>query len=186
MLQFTNLPNGDMQITADSSDALLFEVMKQFGQGMVVVPRSYVPRAAFTNRQRLVVTSKENAAKLVNAAYQVYEISPITIKVIARDADSFFVAMQEVHEKGYVFQTGSATLTFGSYSAVSRLQDAVPSADETPVSDTVPNFDMSVAMSFNSKEELIAYCEQFGIEVDKRKTLTTIQNWLQAKSLEGN
>lgn len=181
MLQFTYLPNGNLQITTDTADVLLQELMNQFSQGMSVVPRSLVPRNAYTPTMKLVVTATANVPKLLNPSYQSYEISPITVKVIARDADSFFVGMQDMYNLGYNYSAGSAVMAFGSYSAVSSQDVAGEQPDPTPVSDDVPTFNLDVALSYNSKEEVIAYCEQYGIEVDKRKTLAKIQNWLQSQ-----
>lgn len=184
MLQFSHLQNGDLQITCGTADHLLNELMKQLAQGMLYVPRSFVPRNVYTPSCRLAVGHHTSVAKVINPSCDTYEISPISRKIIARNAEDFFGGVQASFADGFTYSPGSANLTFGSYSAVMTKAD-VAEAQETPVTQDVPTFDLSVAIALQSKEEIISYCEQFGIKVDARKTLPKIINWLKGQTLEG-
>lgn len=182
MLQFSYLPNGDLQITTDTADGLLNELFNQYSQKMVYSPRSYVARNIYSNCFRIAVAHAATTPKKLNTNCDIYEISPLRRKIISRDAESFFAVLSQACDEGFSYSAGSANLNFGSYSAVIEKIQAVPVNDPAPVTDPIPEFDLSVALALQTKEEVIAYCEKFGIKVDARKTLPKIQNWLQAQS----
>lgn len=186
MLQFSYLNNGDIQLSCDTSDNLVAELFNQFAQGLVCVPHTFVGRSVYTNVCRVALTRAENSPKLVNPSYDVYEISPITRKLISRNVEHFFAGLVTQSQEGYGYVTGSATMSFGAYSVVLTKVESKTQSEPTPVMESIEAFDISVALTLQSKEEVIAYCEQFGIAVDKRMSLPKLQNWLQAKSLEGN
>lgn len=182
MLQYTYLSNGDTQVTCGTSDELLKELVNQFSNDMTYVPYSFVSRSVYNPTTRLNVRHKSSNVVKVNSACDIFEISPITRKIIARDAESFFACLTQQFEEGFYYSSGSANLAYGSYSAV-----VTSSADDFEVSPEmldaeVETFDLDTAMAIQTKDELVQYCERFGIKVDARKSLTKIQNWLQAQA----
>lgn len=188
MLQFSLLSNGDLIVTTDTTDALLKELFVQIGQGMMYVPRSYVPRSVYSYTCRITMTAKGNAATLVNPNCDVYEISPISRKLIARDTESFFAALQIQFDEGYVYSPGSASMAYGGNSAVLQKVNTVA----TPATDTtahtleqIDQFDLDTALAMTSKEDLVVYCDKYGIKVDSRKSLASLQNWLKGQKLAG-
>lgn len=185
MLQYTYLSNGDTQITCGTSDELLKELASQFSNEMTYVPYTFVSRSMTNHTTRLNVHHKSSNVQMLNPACDVFEVSPITRKLISRDAESFFACLTKQFEEGFEYSEGSANLTYGSYSSVVTKCTAQVSLN-TPVP-PVPLFDLSVALCLQSKDELVAYCEQFGVKIDARKSLPKIRNWLQAQSnLQGN
>lgn len=188
MLQFSQLGNGDLIITSDTTDGLLKELFVQLPQGMMYVPRSYVPRSVYSYTCRITMTANGNAAKLVNPNCDVYEISPISRKLIARDVESFFAALQKQFEEGYAYSEGSAAMGFGSNSAVLQKINSVSTpateADESNL-EQISEFDLNTALAMGSKEDLVVYCDKYGIKVDARKSLPSLKNWLKGQNLAG-
>lgn len=182
MLQYTYLPNGDTQVTCGTSDELLKELTNQFSNEMTYVPYSFVSRSVMNPTTRLSVRHVSSNPTKVNPACDVFEISPITRKIIARDSESFFACLTQQFEQGFRYSAGSANLTYGSYSAV--VTNAAEGSEEPVevVDEAIETFDLDTALSIQTKEELVEYCERFGIKVDARKSLTKIYNWLQAQS----
>lgn len=189
MLQFSQLGNGDLIVTADTPDTLLKELFVQLPQGMMYVPRSYVPRSVYSFTCRMTLTATGNAAKLVNPNGDTYEISPISRKIISRDTESFFAMLQIQFEQGYAYSEGSAAMGFGSNSAVLQKVNTVatPATNTTESSlEQIDQFDLDTALAMSSKEDLVVYCDKYGIKVDSRKTLASLQNWLKGQKLAGN
>lgn len=183
MVQFTHLPNGNLQFTSRLGDEILRELCRQCKQGMVYAPQSFTPRNIYNENMKIQVISASSAPTLVNPNVDIYEVSPIKRKIIARSAESFFAAFQQQVAGGYEYVEGTAQLVFGAYSAV--MQVASTSTQEVHVDSDVPTFQVDVALTLPTKEALIEYCERFGIKIDARKSLPKIQNWLKAQSFEG-
>ncbi|AZV02106.1 hypothetical protein Arno162_66 [Pectobacterium phage Arno162] len=185
MVSFSYLPNGNIRFSTNTSDELLTELFKQFGQDMVFVPRSFVMKTVNNYQTSLTVTHVGNAPTLLNPSYEMYEISPLTRKLVSRDSEGFFAALLLQYREGYIYKPSTASLSFGSYVAFLSKIEGMDEPPPPPVINDVESFNLDVALSFQTKEELVAYCESYGIEIDKRKTLPKLQNWLKAKSLEG-
>lgn len=182
MLQFTNLPNGDIQIMTDTADNLVRELFVQFNQQMAVVPNTYIPRNLYTPYMRITISNENNVPKLLNPATELFEISPLTVKLVSRNTSSFFYTLKDMAKQGYTYRDGSANLPLNSYSVMLNKPGA---ADVTPVEQLAVNtddsFQLDIALAKETKEELIAYCEKFGISVDGRKTMAKIKNWLKTQ-----
>lgn len=189
MLQFSYLPNGDLVITCDTTDGLIKEFFVQLPQGMMYVPRSYVPKSTYNYTCRIVMTAAGNAPTLSEPNADIYDISPITRKLIARNTESFFAALQDQYSKGYTYSEGSAKMGLGSNSAVLQKIDASAQAvAEAEKADTenLDSFSLDTALAMSSKKDIVLYTEKYGIKVDSTKTLASIKNWLKAQQLTGN
>lgn len=189
MLQFSHLPNGDLVVTSDTTDTLLKELFVQLPQGMMYVPRSYVPKSVYSYSCRMTLTGSGNAPTLVNPNCDIYEISPISRKLIARDVESFFAALQKQFKEGYTYSEGSATMGFGSNSAVlqsiSSLGTSTPAEAQTSDFEDINQFDLNTALTIQDKDTLMVYLDKYGIKADARKSLASLQNWLKAQQLSG-
>lgn len=189
MLQFSHLSNGDLVVTSDTTDTLVKELFVQLPQGMMYVPRSYVPRSVYSYTCRMTLTAKGNAATLANPNCDVYDISPISRKLIARDVESFFAELQKQYDDGYTYSEGSASMGYGSNSAVLQKIESLsqqPPVDVSPQVERIDQFDLDTALAMENKQDLLVYCDRYGIKVDARKSLGSIKNWLKAQNLAGN
>lgn len=189
MLQFSYLPNGDLVVTCDTTDGLIKEFFVQLPQGMMYVPRSYVPKSTYNYTCRMTLTSVGNAPVLAEPNVDIYDVSPVTRKLIARNTESFFAALQDQYSKGYTYSEGSAKMGVASNSAVLQKIDASSQAvAEAKEADTekLDTFNLDTALALSTKKDLVTYCEKYGLTVDSSKTTASIKNWLKAQKLAGN
>lgn len=184
MLQYTYLPNGDLRITTDTSDGLVREMVNQSKQDMVYIPNTFIPYNINNPICRANVRNRAQVPTLVNPSYQVYDISPVRRRLVTRDPESFFTMLYKQLDDGYDFEDGTAKMTFGSYSAYFNKVET-PVNVEPVQEEFVQTFDIDTALAIDDKDELVSYAQKFGIELDKRKTLPKLKNWLKAKSLQG-
>ncbi len=190
MAQFSYMPNGDLVISAETTDELLKQMFLQLPQGLTYVPRSFVPKSVYNYYSRLVMTANQNTPTLVNPNGDVYEISPITHKIIARNTESFFAMLVEQFKQGYTYSEGSGNMRYGSNSAVlqkieSTGDEAVADAD-LQQNEQIQEFNLDVALAIQEKDSLLVYLDKYGIKADARKSLASLQNWLKAQQLAGN
>lgn len=198
--------NTDESVTLSGTTALelIGEMYNQIGQGFKYVPNSFVAKTPFNPNFK--VTVKQDAEELS---------SDVTVhRTDLKDGDSIIHSpnaeslLRTLSNALIKQQSGatikSVTMTLGAYSAtVSGLTDEVAEEipatpddsqddieplfktnDEEPVK-TLEPFDMSIAMSKQSKEELVEYVEKYGISLDKRRNLAAMQNQLQTIVNEG-
>lgn len=198
--------NTDESVTLSGTTALelIGEMYNQIGQGFKYVPNSFVAKTPFNPNFK--VTVKQDAEELS---------SDVTVhRTDLKDGDSIIHSpnaeslLRTLSNALVKQQSGatikSVTMTLGAYSAtVSGLTDEVAEEipatpedsqddieplfktnDEEPVK-TLESFDMSIAMSKQSKEELVEYVEKYGISLDKRRNLAAMQNQLQTIVNEG-
>lgn len=198
--------NTDESVTLSGTTALelIGEMYNQIGQGFKYVPDSFVAKTPFNPNFK--VTVKQDAEELS---------SDVTVhRTDLKDGDSIIhspnaESLLRILSNALVKQQSGATIksvtmTLGAYSAtVSGLTDEVAEEipatpddsqddieplfktnDEEPVK-TLEPFDMSIAMSKQSKEELVEYVEKYGISLDKRRNLAAMQNQLQTIVNEG-
>lgn len=198
--------NTDESVTLSGTTALelIGEMYNQIGQGFKYVPNSFVAKTPFNPNFK--VTVKQDAEELS---------SDVTVyRTNLKDGDSIIHSpnaeslLRTLSNALVKQQSGatikSVTMTLGAYSAtVSGLTDEVAEEipatpddsqddieplfktnDEEPVK-TLEPFDMSIAMSKQSKEELVEYVEKYGISLDKRRNLAAMQNQLQTIVNEG-
>lgn len=182
MLQYTNLPNGDIQIMTDTADNLVRELFVQFNQHMAVVPNTYIPRNMYTPYMRITISNENNVPGMINPATELFDISPVAVKLVSRNTSSFFFTLKEMAKQGYTYRDESAKLPLNSYSVILNKPGI---AETTPVEQLMSNdedsFQLDIALAKETKEELLAYCEKFGVSVDGRKTMAKIKNWLKTQ-----
>lgn len=189
MLQFSYLPNGDLVVMCDTTDGLIKEFFVQLPQGMMYVPHSYVPKSTYNYTCRLTMTAVGNAPTLSEPNGDIYDISPITRKIIARSTEAFFAILYDQYGKGYTYSEGSAKMGLATNTAVLQKMTATSkelSEVKDDVNVTSESFDLDTALSLSTKKDLVSYCEKFGLAVDTTKTLASIKNWLKAQKLSGN
>lgn len=189
MLQFSYLPNGDLVVMCDTTDGLIKEFFVQLNQGLMYVPHSYVPKSTYNYTCRLTLTAIGNAPTLAEPNGDIYDISPITRKIIARSTEAFFAILQDQSTKGYTYSDGSAKMGLATNTAVLQKVNATArELSEVKEDDTVnsESFDLDTALSLSTKKDLVSYCEKFGLTVDTTKSVASIKNWLKAQKLAGN
>lgn len=189
MLQFSHLTNGDLVVTSDTTDVLINELFVQLPQGMVYVPRSYVPKSPYNYTCRMTLTGTGRVPPLATINVDVYEISPISRKVIARDVESFFASLQNQYKDGFTYSAGSVNMGYGSNSAVVQKIETVgtvtPEAAQVSEYEEINEFSLETALSIENKDNLLVYLDKYGIKADARKSLASLQNWLKAQNLTG-
>ncbi|WJN64410.1 hypothetical protein Erwinia_phage_Tian_00002 [Erwinia phage Tian] len=198
--------NTDESVTLSGTTALelIGEMYNQIGQGFKYVPNSFVAKTPFNPNFK--VTVKQDAEELSSdVAVHRTDLKDGDSIIHSPNAESLLRTLSNALVKQQSGATiKSVTMTLGAYSAtVSGLTDEVAEEipatpddsqddieplfktnDEEPVKSLEP-FDMSIAMSKQSKEELVEYVEKYGISLDKRRNLAAMQNQLQTIVNEG-
>lgn len=198
--------NTDESVTLSGTTALelIGEMYNQIGQGFKYVPNSFVAKTPFNPNFK--VTVKQDAEELSSdVAVHRTDLKDGDSIIHSPNAESLLRTLSNALVKQQSGATiKSVTMTLGAYSAtVSGLTDEVAEEipatpedsqddieplfktnDEEPVK-TLEPFDMSIAMSKQSKEELVEYVEKYGISLDKRRNLAAMQNQLQTIVNEG-
>lgn len=198
--------NTDESVTLSGATALelIGEMYNQIGQGFKYVPNSFVAKTPFNPNFK--VTVKQDAEELSSdVAVHRTDLKDGDSIIHSPNAESLLRTLSNALIKQQSGATiKSATMTLGAYSAtVSGLSGEVAEEipvtpddsqddieplfktnDEEPVKSLEP-FDMSIAMSKQSKEELVEYVEKYGISLDKRRNLAAMQNQLQTIVNEG-
>lgn len=198
--------NTDESVTLLGTTALelIGEMYNQIGQGFKYVPNSFVAKTPFNPNFK--VTVKQDAEELSSdVAVHRTDLKDGDSIIHSPNAESLLRTLSNALVKQQSGATiKSVTMTLGAYSAtVSGLTDEVAEEipatpddsqddieplfktnDEEPVK-TLEPFDMSIAMSKQSKEELVEYVEKYGISLDKRRNLAAMQNQLQTIVNEG-
>lgn len=198
--------NTDESVTLSGTTALelIGEMYNQIGQGFKYVPNSFVAKTPFNPNFK--VTVKQDAEELSSdVAVHRTDLKDGDSIIHSPNAESLLRTLSNALIKQQSGATiKSATMTLGAYSAtVSGLSGEVAEEipvtpddsqddieplfktnDEEPVKSLEP-FDMSIAMSKQSKEELVEYVEKYGISLDKRRNLAAMQNQLQTIVNEG-
>lgn len=198
--------NTDESVTLSGTTALelIGEMYNQIGQGFKYVPNSFVAKTPFNPNFK--VTVKQDAEELSSdVAVHRTDLKDGDSIIHSPNAESLLRTLSNALIKQQSGATiKSVTMTLGAYSAtVSGLTDEVAEEipatpddsqddieplfktnDEEPVK-TLEPFDMSIAMSKQSKEELVEYVEKYGISLDKRRNLAAMQNQLQTIVNEG-
>lgn len=198
--------NTDESVTLSGTTALelIGEMYNQIGQGFKYVPNSFVAKTPFNPNFK--VTVKQDAEELSSdVAVHRTDLKDGDSIIYSPNAESLLRTLSNALVKQQSGATiKSVTMTLGAYSAtVSGLTDEVAEEipatpddsqddieplfktnDEEPVK-TLEPFDMSIAMSKQSKEELVEYVEKYGISLDKRRNLAAMQNQLQTIVNEG-
>lgn len=198
--------NTDESVTLSGTTALelIGEMYNQIGQGFKYVPNSFVTKTPFNPNFK--VTVKQDAEELSSdVAVHRTDLKDGDSIIHSPNAESLLRTLSNALVKQQSGATiKSVTMTLGAYSAtVSGLTDEVAEEipatpddsqddieplfktnDEEPVK-TLEPFDMSIAMSKQSKEELVEYVEKYGISLDKRRNLAAMQNQLQTIVNEG-
>lgn len=198
--------NTDESVTLSGTTALelIGEMYNQIGQGFKYVPNSFVAKTPFNPNFK--VTVKQDAEELSSdVSVHRTDLKDGDSIIHSPNAESLLRTLSNALVKQQSGATiKSVTMTLGAYSAtVSGLTDEVAEEipatpddsqddieplfktnDEEPVK-TLEPFDMSIAMSKQSKEELVEYVEKYGISLDKRRNLAAMQNQLQTIVNEG-
>lgn len=198
--------NTDESVTLSGTTALelIGEMYNQIGQGFKYVPNSFVAKTPFNPNFK--VTVKQDAEELSSdVAVHRTDLKDGDSIIHSPNAESLLRTLSNALIKQQSGATiKSVTMTLGAYSAtVSGLTDEVAEEipatpddsqddieplsktnDDEPVK-TLEPFDMSIAMSKQSKEELVEYVEKYGISLDKRRNLAAMQNQLQTIVNEG-
>ena len=198
--------NTDESVTLSGTTALelIGEMYNQIGQGFKYVPNSFVAKTPFNPNFK--VTVKQDAEELSSdVAVHRTDLKDGDSIIHSPNAESLLRTLSNALIKQQSGATiKSATMTLGAYSATvsgltGEVAEEIPvtpddsqddieplfkTNDEEPVK-TLEPFDMSIAMSKQSKEELVEYVEKYGISLDKRRNLAAMQNQLQTIVNEG-
>lgn len=198
--------NADESVTLSGTTALelIGEMYNQIGQGFKYVPNSFVAKTPFNPNFK--VTVKQDAEELSSdVAVHRTDLKDGDSIIHSPNAESLLRTLSNALIKQQSGATiKSATMTLGAYSATvsgltGEVAEEIPvtpddsqddieplfkTNDEEPVKSLEP-FDMSIAMSKQSKEELVEYVEKYGISLDKRRNLAAMQNQLQTIVNEG-
>lgn len=198
--------NTDESVTLSGTTALelIGEMYNQIGQGFKYVPNSFVAKTPFNPNFK--VTVKQDAEELSSdVAVHRTDLKDGDSIIHSPNAESLLRTLSNALIKQQSGATiKSATMTLGAYSATvsgltGEVAEEIPvtpddsqddieplfkTNDEEPVKSLEP-FDMSIAMSKQSKEELVEYVEKYGISLDKRRNLAAMQNQLQTIVNEG-
>lgn len=198
--------NTDESVTLSGTTALelIGEMYNQIGQGFKYVPNSFVAKTPFNPNFK--VTVKQDAEELSSdVAVHRTDLKDGDSIIHSPNAESLLRTLSNALIKQQSGATiKSVTMTLGAYSATvsglsGEVAEEIPATpedsqddieplfktnDEEPVK-TLEPFDMSIAMSKQSKEELVEYVEKYGISLDKRRNLAAMQNQLQTIVNEG-
>ncbi|XAO54204.1 hypothetical protein [Yersinia phage vB_YenM_P778] len=183
MLNYTHFDNGDMTIRTDSAETLLTELEKQTNQGYTYIPDTVTMKSTYSNFLRIKIKVVTETESLNSYHADFVEFDDGTAKMIARDTTSFFKLFESKIKAGYTFVYGTAFLTSGAYSCQFKAvaQRTSPLPDDEPVQEPVAEFNLAHALALAEKNDLLEYCDKYGISLDKRKSLDKMKNELQTK-----
>ncbi|AEJ81268.1 hypothetical protein Erwinia_phage_Rouille_00133 [Erwinia phage Rouille] len=204
-VQRTFNPDESVTLSGTTALELIGEMYNQIGQGFKYVPNTFVAKTPFNPNFKVTVKQdiEEVSPDVIVHRTDLKDGDSI---IHSPNAESLLRTLSNALIKQPTGATvKSATMTLGAYSATvnglsAEVSEQIPETVNEPVQDDIEPlfktndedtvkssepFDMSIAMSKESKEELVEYVEKYGITLDKRRNLAAMQNQLQTIVNEG-
>lgn len=180
MAEITNYDNGDSGIRSTMSDDLVTSFANAVKSGFSYIPDTYTAKSQFSLWFRIRVT-KDPAPINPNSIHHEFAEYNQGARMFATDVTSFFKGLEQRIKAGYDYVAGTAKLAPGCY-CCDLVTEAKPITPVEP--DPVPEFEtfsLDVALTIEDKGSLLAYCERFGIQLDKRGNVEKLKNQLKVK-----
>lgn len=187
--------NSDNTTTVNASSALslLKELHSQIQQGNFYVSNSFVQKNSFNPFFKVTVGQQDTLPEPTIKVSET-ELKDGSSVITSPHAESILCELNKLFKDQPNVLLEKSTLISGCYCVYARglditVNDEVSEESEenlVPLFKTlakpekkVSEFDMSIALSKESKDELVEYVTQYGINLDKRRNLTAMQNELK-------
>lgn len=180
MAQFTLYDDGSIAVKAYTTDELVIEFEKLVKSGKFFKNDTVTLPTIYSNFSR-VHLDVSPANFVTTSDFVEYDSKA---KLITRDSNSFFKELEKRIHAGYTYVTGTVVMAQGAYScelntvakpvhqSYEQFEEAIPAVEE---------FCLEKALNLDDKMGLVDYCAKYGIELDKRQSISKMKNVLRTK-----